>query len=72
MHIIAACFENNDSRRADIFSEVIHITPNDFHFSVAVEVTDGPGGPDIAAALDEGRWTKAAEEILLESAGAAV
>lgn len=28
--------------------------------------------PEVAAALDEGRWTKAAEEILLRSAGTAV
>jgi hypothetical protein len=28
--------------------------------------------PEVAAALDEGRWTKAAEDILLASAGAAV
>ena len=28
--------------------------------------------PEVGAALEEGRWTKAAEEILLASAGAAV
>ena len=28
--------------------------------------------PDVAAALDDGRWTKAAEEILLRTAGGAV
>ena len=28
--------------------------------------------PQVAAALQEGRWTRAAEEILLESAGTAV
>ena len=28
--------------------------------------------PEVGAALDQGRWTKAAEEILLASAGVAV
>ena len=28
--------------------------------------------PDVAAALDQGRWTKAAEEVLLATAGGAV